>query len=265
MCVQRNFLDISGKKVYDEKKLQAKRGAFAPMKVSLVIPAYNESKIISDTLRAVCAKLAELAEDYEVILVDDGSTDNTTGLAVSCRDSHVRLESYSPNRGKGRAVRTGMLAARGDIILCTDADLAYGVDVFGVMLDRFAASGADLVIGSRHLDEEGYRNYPPLRVLMSKCFGLLSHKISGLTYDTQCGIKGYRQAAARQIFSRCATDGFSFDFEVLMRAEKLGLKVEEIPVSVVNFRESKVNVVRDSLRMFRDVFRIRRAVGKDKP
>lgn len=235
------------------------------MKVSLVIPAYNESKIILDTLHTVSAKLAELAEDYEIILVDDGSTDNMTGLVLNCRDPHVRLESYSPNRGKGRAVRTGMLAARGDIILCTDADLAYGVDVFGVILDRFAFSGADLIIGSRHLDEEGYRNYPPLRVLMSKCFSLLSHKISGLTYDTQCGIKGYRQAAARQIFSKCIIDGFSFDFEVLMRADKLGLKVEEIPVSVINFRESKVNVVRDSLRMFRDVFRIRRAVRKDGP
>lgn len=235
------------------------------MKVSLVIPAYNEGKIIQDTLRTVSAKLADLAEDYEVILVDDGSTDDTAEAALNCRDPRVRLERYSPNRGKGRAVRTGMLAARGDIILCTDADLAYGVDVFGVMLDRFAASGADLVIGSRRLNDEGYRNYPPLRVFMSKCFGLLSRTISGLPYDTQCGIKGYRREAARQIFSKCITDGFSFDFEALTRAEKLGLKVEQIPVSVVNFRESKVNVVRDSARMFWDVFRIRRAVGKDKP
>lgn len=235
------------------------------MKVSLVIPAYNESGIILDTLHTVSVKLAELAEDYEVVLVDDGSTDNMTGLVLNSRDPHIRLESYSPNRGKGRAVRTGMLAARGDIILYTDADLAYGVDVFGIILDRFASSGADLVIGSRRLDEGGYRNYPPLRVLMSKCFSLLSRKISGLTYDTQCGIKGYRRAAARQIFSKCITDGFSFDFEALMRADRLGLKVEEIPVSVINFRESKINVIRDSLRMFRDVFRIRRAVRKDRP
>lgn len=245
--------------------MQAKQGAFAAMKVSLVIPAYNESKIILDTLRAASHKLAELTEDYEVILVDDGSTDNTAQLVLDCGDPHVRLERYSPNCGKGRAVRTGMLAARGGIILCTDADLAYGVDVFGSMLDRFASSGADMVIGSRRLNGEGYRNYPPLRVFMSKCFGLLSRVISGLPYDTQCGIKGYRQQAAQQIFSRCATDGFSFDFEVLMRVDKLGLKVEQLPVSVINFRESKVNVARDSVRMFRDVFRIRRAVRKDGP
>lgn len=235
------------------------------MKVSLVIPAYNESKIVLDTLRAVSSKLGELAENYEVILVDDGSTDDMARLVRGCGDPRVRLEGYSPNQGKGRAVRVGMLAARGDIVLCTDADLAYGVDVFGVMLDRFASSGADLVIGSRRLSGGGYRGYPLLRTLMSRCFGLLSWVISGLSYDTQCGIKGYRRAAARQIFSRCAADGFSFDFEVLMRADRLGLKVEQIPVSVINFRESKVNVARDSLRMFRDVFRIRRAVRKDIP
>ena len=96
------------------------------MKVSLVIPAYNESKIMPDTLRAVTGKLAALSEDYEVIIVDDGSTDNTGELVRAWKDPHVRLEGYQPNRGKGCAVRTGMLAATGDIILCTDADLAYG-------------------------------------------------------------------------------------------------------------------------------------------
>lgn len=234
------------------------------MDVSLVIPAYNESGIILDTVRAVSARLAELAGAYEVLIVDDGSTDGMAELVRSCGDPHVRLEGYSPNRGKGCAVRTGMLAARGDIVLCTDADLAYGVDVFSVMLERFRAGEADLVIGSRRLGGQGYQNYPPLRILMSKCFGLLSRAVSGLSYDTQCGIKGYRRQAARNIFSRCTTDGFSFDFEVLMRADRLGLKVEQIPVSVINFRESKVNVIKDSARMFRDVFRIRRAVGKDR-
>lgn len=234
------------------------------MEVSLVIPAYNESAIVLDTIRAASAKLAELTEDYEVLIVDDGSTDGMAALVRGCGDPRVRLEGYAPNHGKGRAVRTGMLAARGDVVLCTDADLAYGVDVFAVILDRFRAGDAGLVIGSRRLGGEGYKNYPPLRILMSKCFGLLSHMISGLPYDTQCGIKGYRREAAEQIFSRCTTDGFSFDFEVLMRADRLGLKVEQIPVSVVNFRESKVNVVKDSARMFRDVFRIRKQVRSGK-
>lgn len=234
------------------------------MDVSLVIPAYNESKIVLDTIRTVSARLAELKVEYEVLIVDDGSTDGMGQLVRDCGAPHVRLEGYAPNCGKGRAVRTGMLAARGDIILCTDADLAYGVDIFAVLLERFRAGDADLVIGSRRLGGEGYKNYPPLRIFMSKCFGLLSHMISGLPYDTQCGIKAYRRQAARDIFSRCTTDGFSFDFEVLMRADKLGLKVEQIPVSVINFRESKVNVVKDSIQMFRDVFYIRRKVRSGK-
>lgn len=234
------------------------------MNISLVIPAYNESEIILDTIRAASAKLAELAEEYEVLVVDDGSTDGTARLVRECGDPRVRLEGYTPNRGKGRAVRTGMLAARGEIILCTDADLAYGVDVFAAMLERFRAGDAGLVIGSRRLSGEGYQSYPPLRILASKCFGLLSHMLSGLTYDTQCGMKGYRREAARAIFSRCTTDGFSFDFEVLMRADRLGLKVEQIPVSIIRFRASKVNVIRDSARMFLDVFRIRRSVRKEK-
>ena len=238
-------------------------GAAGAMKVSLVIPAYNERAIIEDTLRAVSAKLSELTDEYEVLIVDDGSTDGTGDAVENCGDPHIRLERYAPNRGKGCAVRTGMLAAQGEVILCTDADLAYGVEVFSALLDRFAAGSADLVIGSRRLGPDGYQNYPPLRLLASKCFGLLVRLVSGLDYDTQCGIKGYRRRAARAIYAKCATDGFSFDFEVLMRADKLGLRVEQIPVSVVNFRESKVDIIQDSLRMFRDLFRIRRAVRKE--
>ena len=234
------------------------------MDISLVIPAYNESGIIMDTIQTVSARLAELTSEYEVLIVDDGSTDGMAELVRGCGDPRVRLEGYASNRGKGCAVRTGMLAAQGDLILCTDADLAYGVDVFAGLLERLRTGEADLVIGSRRIGGEGYKNYPPLRILMSKCFGLLSHMISGLPYDTQCGIKAYRRQAARAIFSRCTTDGFSFDFEVLMRADRLGLKVEQIPVSVINFRESKVNVVRDSARMFRDVFRIRKKVRSGK-
>lgn len=234
------------------------------MDISLVIPAYNESGIIMDTIQTVSARLAELTAEYEVLIVDDGSTDGMAELVRGCGDPRVRLEGYASNRGKGCAVRTGMLAAQGDLILCTDADLAYGVDVFARLLERLRTGEADLVIGSRRIGGEGYKNYPPLRILMSKCFGLLSHMISGLPYDTQCGIKAYRRQAARAIFSRCTTDGFSFDFEVLMRADWLGLKVEQFPVSVINFRESKVNVVRDSARMFRDVFRIRKKVRSGK-
>ena len=213
-------------------------------KLSLVIPAYNESKIILDTLAAVTAELSRLTEDYEVLIVDDGSTDDMAALVKGCGDPHVRLTGYQPNHGKGRAVRTGMLEAEGEIILCTDADLAYGTAVFADLLERLENTGADLAIGSRRLSKDGYRDYPPLRLLASKCF------------------KGYRREAAKRIFSQCTNDGFAFDFEVLMTADAMKMKVEQIPVSIVNHRESKVNVLRDSARMFRDIFHIRRAVRR---
>ena len=169
------------------------------MKLSLVIPAYNESSIIEATLRTVTARLAEMDPDYELLIVDDGSTDNMADLVRSFADSHVRLTGYHPNGGKGKAVRVGMLEARGDYVFCTDADLAYGLENIPAMLDKLAA-GADLCIGSRRLDKLGYQGYPPIRLLTSKVFGFLVRLFSGLPYDTQCGIKGYRHDAARAIF-----------------------------------------------------------------
>lgn len=231
------------------------------MRLSLVIPAYNESAIITDTLRTVIARLERIEAEYELIVVDDGSTDNMAQLVRDFPDPHVRLESYQPNRGKGRAVRVGMLAARGEYIVCTDADLAYGLDNIPAMLSALE-TGADLCIGSRRLDALGYQGYPPMRLLTSKVFGFLVRLFSGLPYDTQCGIKSYRRTAARAIFETCVTDGFAFDFEVLLRARKLGLRVDQTAVHVVNHRESKVNILRDSARMFRDIFRIRRQVAR---
>lgn len=232
------------------------------MKLSVVIPAYNESSIIEDTLRTVTARLEQMEADYELILVDDGSTDDTAEKVRAFEGPKVRLAGYQPNRGKGCAVRTGMLAAKGDYVVCTDADLAYGLENIPDMLKKLENTGADLVIGSRRLSGDGYQNYPPLRLVASKVFGAMVRVFSGLPYDTQCGIKAYRRAAAQDIFSKCATDGFAFDFEVLLRAQRLGLRVEQEAVSIVNHRESKINILRDSMRMFRDIFRIRRQVNK---
>lgn len=232
------------------------------MKLSLVIPAYNESSIIADTLRAVTARLAEIDPEYELLLVDDGSTDGMAELVKPFESDHVRLLGYHPNRGKGCAVRVGMLAARGDYVFHTDADLAYGLENIPDMLQKFETTGADLVVGSRKLNGDGYRDYPPLRLMASKCFSLLTRMVAGMNFDTQCGIKGFTRRAAQAIFSRCATDGFAFDFEVLLRATRMGLRVEQEAVTIVNHRESKVNVLRDSLRMFRDMLRIRRQVGR---
>lgn len=232
------------------------------MDVSLIIPVYNESKIILNTIRTASKKLAELTSSYEILIVDDGSTDGTAALVENCRDSHVYLIHYAPNHGKGMAVRTGMLTAKGNIIICTDADLAYGVDVFGRILGRFATTDTDIVAGTRSDRADAYQNYPPLRRFISKGFRLVVQLFSRLNYDTQCGIKGFRKQAAQVVYRRCTINGFSFDIEVLMWADRLGLKVNCLPVSVVNFRESKIHVIRDSCRMLFDLFRIRWRVRK---
>ena len=232
------------------------------MKLSLVIPAYNEREIIVDTLHTVMKRLSQIDPDYELILVDDGSTDGMADLVRPLTDEHLRLEGYQPNRGKGAAVRLGMLSAKGDYVFCTDADLAYGLENIPSMLARMEETGCDLCIGSRRLNGEGYKDYPLVRLITSKGFGLVVRLLSGLPYDTQCGIKGYTKEAARRVFSLCQTDGFAFDFEVLLRAKKEGMAVEQEAVSIVNHRDSKVNILRDSMRMFRDLLRIRALVNR---
>lgn len=226
------------------------------MDISLVIPAYNEQEVIARTAVEAAGALAAFADEYEVLVVDDGSTDGTADAVLGCGNSHVRLLRYHPNRGKGCAVRTGMLKAQGQLVFYTDADLAYGLEILKPMAQKLEEQG-DLIIGSRKLNPDGYRDYPPVRLAASKAFSGLSQLASGLPYDTQCGIKGFRRQAAQEIFSRCRTDGFAFDFEVLMLASRLGMEILQQPVSVVNHQASKVHVVRDSLRILRDMLAIR--------
>lgn len=230
------------------------------VKLSLVIPAYNECAIIVDTLKTVMARLARIDPDYEVIVVDDGSTDGMAECLYPLETEHFHLERYAINRGKGCAVRTGMLLAKGDYVFCTDADLAYGLEPIVPMLDKLEKTGCDVVIGSRRLNGGGYKDYPPLRLITSKGFGLMVRLLSGLPYDTQCGIKGYRRASAQAIFLSCKADGFAFDFEVLLRARKAEMRVEQEAVSIVNHRDSKINLLRDSARMFRDLLWIKAQV-----
>lgn len=224
---------------------------------SLVIPAYNEAAIIRDTVNSSLKYLAEEFSQYELIIVDDGSTDGTADIVRGIDDPHLRLVGHFPNRGKGAAVRRGVMAAAGEVVACTDADLAYGLEVLGPMSDMLTETGADAVIGSRRLHPRGYEEYPALRLLASRCFGLITGVVAGFDFDTQCGIKLFSGQMSKKIFSRCENDGFAFDFEAMMLCVGLGGVVKQFPVSVVNFRFSKVNVIRDSIRMLRDVFRIR--------
>ena len=233
------------------------------VKITLLIPMYNEKEILPETLDTVSRYMKEtFCEGYEILYVDDGSTDNSAAIVQKHPDRATRVLRYKQNRGKGCAVRTGMLAAEGEIILFTDCDLAYGTAALGEMikwLEERPALGA--VVGSRHLHHEGYAGYSFARKLFSRTYRGVLRLFFGLRLsDSQSGIKVFRRAAAREIFSRCETDRYAFDFEAIMIADKLGIAVGEMPVRVLKNNPGKIRLLRDSLRMLRDLVRIKRRV-----
>lgn len=234
------------------------------MKVSLCIPMYNESKILPTTLRKVSEYMAKTFEDYEVIFSNDGSTDNSADLVKNFGDPKIKLAGYEKNRGKGCAVRTGILASDGDIVVFTDCDLAYELDVVKRIADIFESNpDADIVLGSRAVAKDGYEGYSFIRKLASKTYVKVLTIIGGLKYsDSQTGCKGFRRETADKIFSNCEIDGFAFDLEVILLAQKIKSKVIEMPVKIINQDESKVNVVKDAIKMIKDMSVIKKRIKK---
>ena len=236
------------------------------MKFSLCIPMYNESSIIEDTARQLSAYMQENFDDYEIIFSNDGSKDGCDKLVEQLHLPCVRVVGYEQNRGKGYAVRTAMLAAKGDYVMFTDADLAYGTDVIGRVRDAFVAHPeADLVIGSRNLSKDGYEGYTFIRKLASKTYIKVLCIAGGFKLsDSQCGCKAFTGDAVKKIFPRCEVDRFAFDFEAILWAVKYGMTIHEIPVKIINHRESSVNLVRDTLKMLRDLTKMKRRIKKAK-
>jgi len=234
------------------------------MKFSLCIPMYNENSIIADTARILSLYMEENFDDYEILFSSDGSTDGCDETVRSLGLPNVRVVGYKENRGKGCAVRTAMLEASGDVIMFTDADLAYGTDVILQIKEAFDKEpNAQLVIGSRNLHKDGYEGYTLLRKIMSKLYIKVLCVAGGFKLsDSQCGCKAFRREAARTIFSRCEVDGFAFDFEAILWAVKRGYRIAEMPVKVVNHRESKVRVIRDTFRMLRDLRKMKKRIRK---
>lgn len=233
------------------------------MKISLCIPMYNESGIIAATLDSVSDFMETNftgGDDYEVIFADDGSTDGCRSVVDAFPNKKIRSVGYEKNRGKGCAIRTGILAAEGDIIIFTDCDLAYGLDVVTRAVELFRQDPAtDVVIGSRNLTKDGYEGYTFIRRLASKVYiRCLAFAAGFRLTDSQCGFKAFRRETAQKIFSTCEVDGFAFDFEALIKATRLGAKIVEMPVKVINHRESKVHVFSDSIKMLRDVREIKK-------
>jgi dolichyl-phosphate beta-glucosyltransferase len=159
-----------------------------------------------------------------------------------------------------------MLEARGDIIMFTDADLAYGTDVIKRAYDILNSNEkAQILIGSRNLSGDGYEGYTLLRKLMSKVYIKVLCFMGGFKLsDSQCGCKAFKNSAAKEIFSRAKVDGFAFDFECILWAQTLGLEICEMPVKIINHRASTVNVFKDTLKMLKDVYKIRRRIKKER-
>lgn len=233
-------------------------------KITLIIPMYNESRIIADTAKTVSEYMRNNFELYEIIFSDDGSKDGSADIVKKLNLPCVRVLSYEKNHGKGCAVRTGMLASTGDIVMFTDADLAYGTDVIKRAYDILKDSDASMLIGSRNLSKDGYEGYTRLRKLMSKAYIKVLCMAGGFKLsDSQCGCKAYKADAVKKIFERCKVDGFAFDFESILWAQQFGYKIVEMPVKIVNHRESTVNVVKDSFKMLRDLRKMKKRIKRE--
>jgi dolichyl-phosphate beta-glucosyltransferase len=225
---------------------------------SVVVPAYDEEERIGDTIGQLRAGLAELGPaDLEVIVVDDGSPDGTADAARAAgADRVVELPS---NRGKGAAVRAGVLEATGRTIAFIDADLSYSPEQLLGLLAEVEA-GWDMVVGSRrHIETTTLVRAGRLREAGGRAINALTMAVLlGQYRDTQCGIKAFRSDAARLMFGRARVDRFAFDVELFHLAERYRLSLTEVPVSLANSSSSTVRVGIDALRVLRDIFRIRR-------
>lgn len=237
-----------------------------PDQLSVVIAAYNEEKVIASTCVRVCEYLERAGQDNELVIVDDGSRDRTVALVRKLQGKYpnLRLVQNDRNRGKGYAIRNGVLHSRGRYVLYTDADLVYpieGVEPFVAAIDQ----GADVAIGSRSHPSTLFAMHPRhfsyiyQRYLVGRTYINIANRMLRLgVSDTQCGFKAFSGDAARAIFSRTRRSDFAFDVEVIHIANLLGLRIVELPVYFLYLGEqSSVQLLKDSVRMFNALREIR--------
>jgi len=235
------------------------------LKISLVIPMYNESSIVKDALETYSTYMEKTFEDWELIFVDDGSKDGCGDVIreASEKDPRIRLEGYEVNRGKGFAVRTGVLASKGDLVIFTDCDNAYGEETIGRAVEQLKSSGADMLIGSRNLTKDGYKQYTFMRRVASKTYIKIICLVAGFKLsDSQCGFKGFKGEVGRKLFSYSEVERFAFDLEIILLAQKAGYTITEMPVKIINHRESKVSLARDAVKVLSDLRKMKKRIKK---
>lgn len=240
--------------------------------ISIVIPAYNEAGRILPSLKLLGAFCHERFSAFEIICVDDGSSDDTWKIISGLKDMpFVKPLRLDENRGKGFAVRRGMRLAGGRFLFFTDADLPYRPEALDAAMNAFYQENCDLVAGVREFsDPERRINVGQVRSFASRVFSALVARLFKLAVrDTQCGFKGFSRAAARQIFSRLNIYGYAFDVEVFILARRLGLKIRPIPVALVEQAGSKIRLTRDPMAMLVDLLRLvikeKRRKGNNRP
>jgi dolichyl-phosphate beta-glucosyltransferase len=229
---------------------------------SVVIPCFNEATRIEETLRLTLEYLTANAPDSELIVVNDGSTDATGTIARErLKDAKIetRLLENFPNRGKGAAVRSGLLAAREPTGLFFDADLSTPLGETPKLIEPIANNEVDIAFGSRALDRGLIGIHQPWRREQAgRAFNLLVRLATALPFwDTQCGFKAFRLDVCRPILEAARLDGFAFDVELLYLAQNSGLRIREIPVRWNHAEGSKVQFFKDSLRMLQEVIALR--------
>jgi glycosyltransferase involved in cell wall biosynthesis len=230
-----------------------------------VIPAYNEAGVIADTLGRITGFTGSDPAIREIIVVDDGSRDDTAGRVRGFQDAapsagaRVQLVQHASNLGKGAAVRTGLQQAGGDVVLFTDADLSSPIAEMPRLVQPVIEGRCDIAIGSRAVDRsliEVRQQWS--RETAGRIFNVIVRGVTGLPIlDTQCGFKAFRREAILPLLGLLRINTFAFDVELLYLASRRGLRILEIPVRWSHVEESKVHMLRDSARMFRDVLAIR--------
>jgi glycosyltransferase involved in cell wall biosynthesis len=235
----------------------------SPSPLAVVVPAFNEARRLTENLLALLQYLQAYRPAAELIVVDDGSTDGTAAVAeeffAQRPEVTARVLRFAENRGKGHAVRAGLLAVQAPIALFSDADLSTPITELPKVVEPLEAGDYDIVLGSRALDRRLIGDHQPWRREQGgKVFNAIVRLTTALPFsDTQCGFKAFRMESARPIIEQMQIDGFGFDVEILFLAQRAGLRMLEVPVRWNHHEGSKVHIVRDSLRMFSEVVSLR--------